>query len=207
LKRQGGFHICSAGHPRDRYVILRRTNLLTGVWCGRVCAKEDLTQILKKFTSFIPRTMSLKHYQELILQALNNDVCKIAQQDNRRLYRVVDGTNSFVIECYFEEEGMRIRSAIPVFHLEVYNGKDKSFKIEYSHKRSLADNDPLICTSHEVIYNQLFELLETYPEAIVYQTDDKIIVDVGLLYNTEHPKYGSCPIDQGLLVVISKKLL
>ena len=106
-----------------------------------------------------------------------------------------------------QDEGTLIRSAIPVFHYEVYNGKDKSFKVEYSSKWSLADDDLLICTSHEVVYAQLLELLEKCPEAAIYENDEKIIVDVGFLHNTEHPKYGSCPIDQGLLVEISKKLL
>ena len=207
LENNGGFHICGADHPRDCSVILRRTNLLTGVWCGRVCKEGSLNEIRKKFSSFVPRQMKLEHYQFLIAQAINTPGCKIAQQDNRRLYRVVDGKNSFVIECYFQEEGTRIRSAIPVFHLEVYNGKDKSFIIEYSSKWSLSEKDPLICTSHEVFYDQLFDLLRTCPDAVVYETDDKIIVDVGVLYNTEHPKYGTCPIDQGLLVEISKKLL
>ncbi len=206
LERQGGFHICSADHPRDGCVIQRRTNLLTGVWCGRVCGKGDLTKTLKNFTSFVPRQMNLEHYQSLIAHAINTPACKIAGESNRRLYRIVDGKNTFVVECYLQEQGTRIRSAIPVFHYEVFNGKDKSFRIQYSYKWSLADNDPLICTSYEVVYAKLFELLEKCPEAIVNETDDKIIVDVGLLYNTPHPKYGSsCPIDQGLLVEISRK--
>ncbi|HEY5235340.1 MAG TPA: hypothetical protein VIJ14_04105 [Rhabdochlamydiaceae bacterium] len=207
LEDNGGFHICGADHPRDRWVILRRTNLMTGVWCGRVCEEGRLNEIRKKFSSFVPRKMNLEHYQSLIAAAINTPACKIAQQSNRRLYRVVDGNNSFVVECYIQEEGTRIRSAMPVFHYEVWNGKDNSFQVHYSYKWSLADNDPLINCVHEVVYAQLFDLLKRCPDAIVYETDDKIIVDVGLLYNSEFPKYGRCPIDQGLLVEISKKLL
>jgi hypothetical protein len=204
LERQGGFHICGADHPRDGCVVERRTNLLTGVWCGRVCQAGNLTKTLKKFSSFVPRQMNLEQYQSLIAHAINTPDCKIAEEGNRRLYRVVDGKNTFVVECYLQEQGTVIRSAIPVFHYEVYNGKDKSFQVQYSSKGSLADNDPLISTSYEVVYAQLLELLKGCPDAIVYNTDDKIVVDLGLLYNTQHPKYGSCPIDQGLLVEIPK---
>jgi hypothetical protein len=206
LERNGGFHICSAAHPRDRFVVSRRTNLLTGVWCGQVCAEKDPNKILKKFTSFIPREMTLEQYQQLIADAKGKDI-RIAEQGNRCLYRVGNDKNSFVVECYLQEGGAIIKSAIPVFHYETYNGKDKSFKIEYTSKRSLADNDALTHDFHEVIYDRLFELLKTHPEAIVYDTKDKIVVDMGLLYNTHHAKYGSCPIDQGLLVEISKEFL
>ncbi|HEX4840289.1 MAG TPA: hypothetical protein VFU89_07615 [Rhabdochlamydiaceae bacterium] len=206
LEKNGGFHICSATHPRDRFVISRRTNVLTGVWCGQVCAEKDSTKVLKKFTSFIPREMSLEQYQKLIADAKEKET-KIVQQNNRCLYRVTDEKNSFVVECYFQEGGAIIKSAIPVFHYEVYNGKDKSFKIEYTHKQSLSDNDPLTNVSHEVFYDQFFERLKTRPNAVVYDTDDKIVVDVGVLYNPAHPQYGSCPIDQGLLVEVSKDLL
>jgi len=204
--KDGGFHICPENHPRDAFVRQRRTSLLTGVWCGKVFDETNPAKIRKEFTSFVPRKMSLQHYQSLIALAIDNDSCKIAQQNNRRLYRVDDTDNSFVIECYFQEEGTRIRSAIPVFHYEVYNGTDTSFTVRYSYKHSLEEGNPVFLYNFEVVYSQLFELLQTYQDPLPYEMDDKIIVDIGKLYNS-NPKYGRCPIEQGILVEIPKKSL
>lgn len=206
LGQKGGFHVCGRGHPRDAYVKLRRTNLLTGVWCGVVYDNKDQTKIAKKFSSFIPREMAFGDYKILIANALNSDDCKIAQQDNRGLYRVINGDNSFVIECYFQEKGTQVASAFPVFHYEVYTGESLSFEVPYTYKGSLADNDPIIECTYEVIYEQLFELLKTCREAIVYDMEDKIVVDLGKLYRG-NGKYGLCPIEEGLLVEIPKKFL
>ncbi len=216
LEKSGGFHICEADHSRDRSVIHRRTNLSTGVWCGQVCEEGNLHIILKKFSSFVPRVINLEDYKVLISQALNAEDCKIAEQDNRRLYRVVDKrkafvidrevdeNRTFVIECYIQEEGTLIKSAMPVFHYEVYNGKDQDFQVRYCYQESLAD--PVKLCAYNVVFKELFELLREYPAAAVYTTKDKLIVDVGILYN-KCPKYGTCPIEKGLLVEIPKELL
>jgi hypothetical protein len=204
--QKGGFHVCGRGHPQDAYVRLRRTNLLTGVWCGVVYDNKDPAKIVKKFSSFIPREMKFRDYKLLVAKALNSDDCRIAQENNRRLYRVGDEDNSFVIECYFQEKGTVIASAFPVFHYEVYTGESTSFKVPYSFKWSLADNDPIVPCTYEVIYEQLFELLANCQEAIVYNMEDKIIVDLGKLYSS-NTKYGRCPIEDGLLVEIPKKFL
>jgi hypothetical protein len=206
LEKQGGFHICGEGHLLDTFVKFRRTNLLTGVWSGRVFDSKNPRIVVKEFSSFIPRKMTLEKYESLIAEAINKDTCKLAQQGNRRLYMLTDEDHNFVIECYFQEEGTRIRSAIPVFHYEIYDRANDSFKVEYSSKWSLDEKDPLVNHVFEVKYAQLFELLEKDPTAIVYKMDKKIVVDVGMLYEN-NPKYGSCPIERGILVEISKEFL
>lgn len=203
LERAGGFHICGQDHPRDRSVIKRRTNIWTDIWCGQVCKEEDPAKILKQFSSFIPRHMNLDRYQFLISQAMNTPNCKVAQQGNRYLYRLVDENTSFVVECYLQEEGTRIKSAIPVFQYEVYNGKDTQFRVVYLCQESL-DNEECIAT-YDVTYEKLFELLRTCPkEAIVYDLEDKIIVDAGILFGTPNQDYDICPIEKGVLVEIPK---
>lgn len=201
LEKKGGFHICGKDHPLDRFVIRRRTNLKTGVWCGQVCEEVNPLKIVKKFTSFIPREMDLERYKLLICQALNMEDCKLAQHDNRSLYRVFDEKTTFVIECYWQEKGTLIKSAMPIFHYQACNGIDKSFQVEYCNQESL--DAPMIPAVYEVVFEQLFDLLPGCPEAIVYNTEDKLIVDVGILYN-KNPKYGTCPIDKGVLVEIPK---
>jgi hypothetical protein len=207
LEKQGGFHICGIGHRLDEFVKARRTNPVTGVWCGQVFDPKNPTIIKKKFSSFVPRIMTLEHYQILIAQAIRDDSCKIAQQDNRRLYRIRDIDNSFVIECYFKEGGTIIRSVMPVFHYQVYNGKDPSFTVHYSYKHSLEEGNPEFLYDFEVVYSQLFELIKQYPEKKAYDMDDKIVVDLGKLYKNCPKHYNKCPIDQGFLVEISKKFL
>ncbi len=207
LEKQGGFHICGAGHPHDELVKARRTNPVTGVWCGQVFDPENPAEIKKKFSSFVPRQMDLSQYQILIAQAIRNDNCKIAQQNNRRLYQIQDIANPFVIECYFQEGGTIIRTAIPVFHYQVYNGTDTSFTVRYIYKHSLDEGNPELTYEHTVIYWQLFELLKTCDEAIVYDMDDKIVVDLGRLYKNCPKTCTKCPIDQGFLVEIPRKFL
>jgi hypothetical protein len=206
LERAGGFHICGQDHPRDRSVLKRRTNIWTDVWCGQVCKEENPAKILKQFSSFIPRHMNLDRYQSLISQAINTPNCKIAQQGNRYLYRLVDENTSFVVECFLQEEGTRIKSAIPVFQYEIYNGKDTQFRVVYLCQESL--DDEVCIADYDVAYEKLFELLRTCPkEAIVYDLEDKIIVDAGLLFSTENQGYDVCPIEKGILVEISRDLL
>jgi hypothetical protein len=207
IQKQGGFHICGRGHPLDAFVRARRTNPVTGVWCGQVFDPENPRIIKKKFSSFIPRMMTLEHYENLIGQAIRDDSCKIAQQDNRRLYRIQDIDNSFVIECYLQEGGTIIRSAIPVFHYQVYNPADTSFTVHYSYKHSLEEGNSELLYDFEVIYGQLFELLKECPDALVYDMDDKIVVDLGKLYKNCPKHYRKCPIDQGFLVEIPKRFV
>jgi len=203
LEDDGGFHICPAGHQRDASVHFRRTNIETGVWCGKVFDSDRPTKPLKKFSSFIPRTMTKEQYDVLISNTINDDRCKIVAEGNRRLYRL-DG-KGLLVEMYFKDNGAIVRSAIPQFHYEVYRGKEKDFTIEYYDQFSL--NDPRRVCTYTVNYEQLFELLLKDPAAVVYKiNDDKIIVDVGVLYD-RNPKYGSCSIAQGLLVEIDRNLL
>lgn len=206
MERKGGFHICGPNHPRDRSVIKRRTNIWTDVWCGQVCKAGDSNNILKEFTSFIPRHMSLEQYQSLISTAINTPDSKIAEQGNRHLYKLIDENhNLFVIECYLQEQGTRIKSAIPIFHYEVYNGTDTSFRVVYLCQESL--DDPECIDTYDVSYEKLFALLRTCAEAIVFDLEDKIIVDVGLLFNINNQDCNKCPIEKGVLVEISKDLL
>jgi len=196
LEKNSGFHICGKDHPRNHSVIKRRTNIWTDVWCGQVCEEENPLKIQKNFSSFIPQNMDLKHYQSLLSQAINTPNCKIAQQDNRRLYRL---DNTFVVECYVQDEGTRIKSAIPVFHYEVYNKKDEQFRVVYLCQDNV--NCPECIGTYDVSYEKLFDLLPTCSEkTIVYDTEDKRIVDVALLFN-------DCPIEKGILVEIPKELL
>ncbi len=206
LERLGGFHICGPNHPRDRFVTKRRTNIWTDVWCGQVCKEGDLNNILKQFTSFVPRDMSLAHYNSLISNAINTPSFKIAEQNNRRLYKLIDEKhNLFVVELYFQEQYTRIKSAIPIFHYEVYNKIDTSFRVVYLCQETVDDN---VCIAdYDVSYEKLFKLLKTCNEAIVYDTEDKIIVDVGLLFSTPNQDYDVCPIEKGVLVEIPKAFL
>jgi hypothetical protein len=200
LEHAGGFHVCPEGHLRDASVQSRRINLTTGVWCGKVFELNDSQKVLKPFSSFVPRNITLERYKILIAEAQGNDDREIARQGNRRLYEIVDGENRFMTECYLQLSDTLIRSAIPIFHYEVYEGIEASFDIHYSFKLTKDGDDPLKQLTYKVVYKTLFELLQTKPEAIVYNIDEKIIVDVGLLFE-------NCPIDQGLLVEISKEFL
>jgi hypothetical protein len=147
--------------------------------------------------------MTKEQYDVLISNTINDDRCKIVAEGNRRLYRL-DG-KGLLVEMYFKDNGAIVRSAIPQFHYEVYRGKEKDFTIEYYDQFSL--NDPRRVCTYTVNYEQLFELLLKDPAAVVYKiNDDKIIVDVGVLYD-RNPKYGSCSIAQGLLVEIDRNLL
>lgn len=204
LERNGGFHICGPDHPRNRSVIKRRTNIWTDVWCGQICNKKDPLKILKEFSSFIPRHMSLEQYQSLLSHAINTPSCKIAEQGNRCLYKLIDENNiSFTVECYLQEEGTRIKSAIPVFHYEVYNGIDTTFRVVYLCQESL--DDPECIATYDVSYEKLFELMKgCSEEAILYNTKDKLIVDVGVLFSTPNKGYDICPIEKGVLVEIPK---
>lgn len=201
LEDEGGFHVCPAEHPRDASVKYRRINLLTGVWCGKIFDLDDPQKVVKSFSSFVPRDMTLKRYQVLIAEAQGNDEREIARQGNRRLYEVVDGKNRFMIECYLKFSETLIRSPIPIFHYEIYEGTEKSFEVDYSFKLTRDGDDPQKQMTYTVFYETLFELLPAKPHAIVYNTDEKIIVDLGLLFGKE------CPIDKGLLVEISKEFL
>ena len=147
--------------------------------------------------------MSFDEFKVLLSEMLNNDTLKIAQQDNRRLYRIVDGDNSFVIECYFHLEGTWIRSAMPLFHYEVYNGIDKFFNLHYSTQKSL--EDVLVKEIYKISYATLFKLIKKHPETTIYDMHEKIIVDAGILFCKE--KGLKCPFEKGVYVEIPKKFL
>ncbi len=199
-----GKHICPIGDPLDNRILKRRINLDTGIWCGMITTANQE----EKFSSFIPRTMTEEKYYALLQKTLANENFCIARAENKGLYTVHGEGFHFCIEVYSREEGTMIRSAFPIFHHESYNGKQKTLKIEIGHKWSIEEKDPVVRLPYEISYKVILDhakALKEGAEAIQYETDSTLIVDVNLLVGS-NPNY-SCPIPRGVLVSIPKRFI
>jgi hypothetical protein len=197
------FPFCPADQIHMFYNLIIHST--TQVWLGMDGNNGRVGQI----SFFLPPQIDENLFKTQLEQALTSGNGCIVHQGNKGLFHLdINGT------CFDVEVTLlngKIHTVQPVFHFEKYDPTKESIRVAYL-SRSFA-GDPTNQCVYELSSSKLIDLVKAHFSApsfkcpIVYETEDTLFVDVGILDencpfkgNTSEDKFPS----KGLIIAILK---